>query len=200
MRRGVLLLMMSCILSVPAGAQHLHLGLEWGGTGSVYTHHDHQYTTLDGYHIDRHYYDNAFWTNGYVSLQASWAFSRRFHLALCTGYQGIQTGIRSIPVSLRATVYPGPDLNHKGVLWYLEGGSGFSENKLRHNAEFLRLGGGYRIPIGAGVRLKFLGAIQGSICTPSPYDEYDKIFVDDSHLEYSYRSSLAICLGMALEW
>ena len=68
------------------------------------------------------------------------------------------------------------------------------------NADFLRLGGGYRIPIGAGVRLKFLGAIQGSICTPSPYDEYDKIFVDDSHLEYSYRSSLAICLGMALEW
>lgn len=200
MKRGVLLFVLLGFLSVPAGAQRLHVGLEWGATGSVYTHHDHQYTTLDGYHIDRHYYDNAFWTNGYVSLQAAWAFSRRFHLALCTGYQGIQTGIRSIPLSLRATVYPGPDLNHRGVLWYLEGGSGFSEDKLKHNADFVRLGGGYRIPLGTGVRLKLLMSFQGSICQPMPYDDYDEVFVDESHLEYSYRTALAVSLGMALEW
>ncbi|MBO6082263.1 MAG: hypothetical protein J6P46_04480 [Bacteroidales bacterium] len=200
MKRGVLLFVLLGFLSVPAGAQRLHVGLEWGATGSVYTHHDHQYTTLDGYHIDRHYYDTAFWTNGYVSLQAAWAFSRRFHLALCTGYQGIQTGIRSIPLSLRATVYPGPDLNHRGVLWYLEGGSGFSEDKLKHNADFVRLGGGYRIPLGTGVRLKLLASFQGSICQPMPYDDYDEVFVDESHLEYSYRTALAVSLGMALEW
>ena len=60
MKRGVLILVLTCLPVLAAFAQsRLHWGVEWGMGGTVYTHHDYQYTTLEGHHIDHHYYDNA---------------------------------------------------------------------------------------------------------------------------------------------
>lgn len=199
MRLRLIILLLSSCLCLPLTAQRVTWSVEWGAAATVYTHHDFQYTTLEGYHIDSHFFNNQFHLNGqllaYIGLQTS----RRFNLAVGTGWQGLQNEIRCLPVSLRATLDLGtPDKN--GMLVFLEGGSGFSENLKRKEGDFLKIGTGYRIPLGYGIRLKFMGALQASICHPQLFDIYDNITVDDSHLEYSDRTSGAVVVSMALEF
>lgn len=194
--------LISCILLLFAltglHAQKLSCHLEWGMTGTVYSHHSSDYTTLEGYHMDPRYYDNIFHPHGFVSVQAGIRPVRRLRLDLCTGYYGLQYEVRSIPVGLRGTWHFGQDPDGKGMLGYAEAGVGFSEDLRGKNADYSRFGIGYRVPLGEGIFLKFLCSGQLSLTHPIPYDYFDDMYVDPSRLIRSERVSLGVSFSMAI--
>ena len=191
-------LIFSCLCCLSRG-QEITWSVEWGTAATFYTHHDYQYTTLDGHHIDEHYYDTQTHLHGLMTARVGIQASRRLNLSLGTGWQGLQREIRCMPVSLRATLDLG-DPQKNGMLTFLEGGIGITEDFKGKAGDFAKLGMGYRIPLGYGVQLRFLAALQASLCHPQLFDIYDNITVDDNHLEYSDRSAGAVVINMALEF
>ena len=192
--------MLSLVCTCPVQAQDLFSGIEWGINPTFYTHHDYQYTTLGGYHMDEHYFDNQLATSGYLAARAGFRFGSRYSLALTSGYMGVQAGIRIIPLGLYGSINLGERPENVGFLVYAEGGTGWSTDDWKHTAEYARSGLGYRIALGGGMLLKFQTGLQMSIAHPLPYDTYDERFVDPDHLEYSVRTALALNFGMALEF
>lgn len=166
---------------------------------TVYTHHDFQYTTLDGYHIDDHYYDTRSFLHGIMMARIGIQASRRLNLSLGSGWQGLQYETRCIPVSLRGTLdFGNPDKN--GFLTFLEGGIGLSENLKKKSGDFVKIGTGYRIPLGYGIQLRLMAALQASVCHPQLFDIYDNVVVDNDHLEYSDRTAGSIVFSMSLDF
>ena len=196
--RLFILLILSCLCRLTQ-AQEITWSVEWGTAATFYTHHDYQYTTLDGYHIDEHYYETQTHLHGLMTVRVGIQASRRLNLSVGTGWLGLQRGIRCLPVSLRGTLDMGdPDRN--GFMAFAEGGIGLSEKLEKKSGDFARIGTGYRIPLGYGVRLRFMAALQASVCHPQLFDIYDGIVVDDSHLEYSDRTAAALVVSMGLEF
>ena len=200
MQLRVLFILVSGLLSLPVTAQRITWGLEWGVAGTVFSHHDYQYTTLEGHHIDQHFNDTQFHVQGLMTARIGLQTSPRMNVSLGGGWQGLQYGIRCIPVSLRMTYVWSADPEGAGVATFLEGGIGIKENLKGKEGYFAKAGLSYRIPLGYGVRLCMNAAAQGSFCQPAIYDPYDLIYVDENHLEYSYRFSLAPVMSISLEF
>ncbi len=200
MRLRILFILVSGLLGLPVTAQRITWGLEWGIAGTVFSHHDYQYTTLEGHHIDQHFNDAQFHVQGLMTARIGLQTSRRLNVSLVSGWQGLQYEIRCIPVSLRVTYAMGADPEDAGISTFLEGGIGIKENLKGKEGYFAKTGLSYRIPLGYGTRLCMNAAAQGSFCQPAIYDPYDTIYVDESHLEYSYRFSLAPVVSISLEF
>ena len=178
-------------------AQKLTCHLEWGITGTVYNVHDLHYTTLQGYHMEPRYTESGLHANGFVGLQAGITAGKRLQFDFCTGYYGLQDGVRSIPVGLRGT-WHFRDRDMSGMLAFAEGGIGFSDENWKKNTDYVRAGTGYMLVLGAGVHLKLMLSGQLSLSHPIPYDPFDNIYVDPSRLTRSNRYSLGISVGTAL--
>ena len=200
MQLRLLFVLVSGMLSLPLTAQRITWGLEWGIAGTVFSHHDFQYTTLEGHHIDQHLNEGQFHVHGLMTARIGLQTGPRLNLSLISGWQGMQYEIRCIPVSLRMTYAFGTDPESAGISTFLEGGIGLKENLNGSNGTFAKTGFSYRIPLGYGFRLCMNAAAQATFCQPDIYDPYDLIYVDDGHLEYSYRFSLAPVVSMSLEF
>lgn len=197
-------LLLCLLLLLPAAsalhAQRLSWSVEWGFTGTFFSYHDLHYTTLEGYHMDPRFYDNDFHTNGFLGVQLGVGLSERLQLALCTGYYGMQYDIRSIPAGLRGTWAFGSMPDGRGVSGFLEAGIGFSDENGKKNADYARLGASYDLPLGAGVRLRFLAAGVVSLAHPVPYDPFDEQFVDPERVGRSNRLCVGLSVGTAISF
>lgn len=199
MKPKLLILCSLLFLAAPRmQAQRFSCNLEWGFSGTVYTFHSSHYTTVDGYHMDPRYYDNLFHTHGFVSLRTGIRAGRRLSVDFCTGYYGLQYELRSIPAGLRATWDFGKDPDGAGLLGYAEGGIGFSDETWEKNADYARIGAGWRVPLGEGISLKFLFSGQLSMAHPVPYDPFDDMYVDPARLSRSDRICMALSVSMAI--
>ena len=192
-----------CLLMLVTGlfsarAQQLTWNLEWGFTGTMYSVHDIHYTTQEGYHMDPRYIDASFHANGLVGFQAGIRANRRLQLDLCTGYYGIQQGIRSIPAGMRISWNFGKHPETGGITGFAEGGFGLSDASWKRRSEYARMGGGYRFLLGSGLFFKVFVSGQLSLAHPIPYDPFDDMFVDPSRLSRSNRFSAAFSVSAAI--
>ena len=147
-----------------------HFGVEWGMTGTSYTHRHGYYLTEDYYLAESTQAGYGLHLNGDLLLLAGWHPLPRAGVSLFAGTCGLMDDVQAFPVGLRIERLP--MTGERGSLLYLDGAYAWDRERTHKDGRFLRAGYGYRIPLGLGLRLDLRTALRVAWAHPDLYDKY----------------------------
>lgn len=206
MRRYILILLplLAAVLNAsaarPSSVPFFKYGLEWGTTGTLYTTMHQNYTAEEGYRVD----DNRdYWTyisNAFFLANIGFNITERLSLGVYSGYSGISTENRIIPLTGRASFYP-KGIASDGMVCFLDGGVGFKDIKNPSAVCMLgSLGSGYHLALSRSVSIDFLANLRYALDHPEIIDPDSGKAVPSGHIRRNNASYCSINFSIAINF
>lgn len=157
------------------------------------------FISMDGGRRDVKIMSGGAYSNGQILVSGGVNISPAFNLSLYTGYSGVYSRVRVVPVALRLSWFSGKDPMRNRWMAFLGAGAGFNNfSNLTDLSAEGKIGGGYRISLNRSVKLDFLLAFQEVFTHPRAYESDAGNYVPSERLRRNDAFISALTFGFAL--
>lgn len=175
-----------------------HIGLGWGGSGTVLTAHHYNYLDQSiGFRIDDSGTQFGFRPHGYAELSFVYDAGEHLTLAVAGGYEGLADGRCIVPFKARISYYLS-GIYSDGI--FLSGESGVPVRKRAGNAFLVQAGPGYRLALGGGCSMDFKLGVKMSYDHPKVWDPVEEEYISARNILRNNAWYYALTLGVSLEF
>ena len=201
MKRKLLFALLSVLtLCTPAAGSspvRVRFGVDWGYSPQVYQAYTATYcTTQLGYRVTDSGQGFDYYSNGYLLLGVGLEAGNHCAVYLKSGYMGLFKDFRVMPLLGEVQYcFRGKECDTPFVL--LSGGAALNEGNFHDRTLLASIGAGYRHHLSPYTTLDIVAKLQGSNCSPQPYDQFEGL-VPRSSIIYSNSHQFAFSLGVAL--
>lgn len=147
-------------------------GLEWGYSlsSTIYSHYN--FLAASGSRANITDSSINVDSNGYLDIYLGAKFLRKYSFTVLGGYHGLQSGRRSIVLSVRGSYYF-TDYQSDSFIVFLEGGRGVAETLQSKGIWLAKLGGSYQFHLSNWMNLIISMSFQATTDHPASY--YDTV-------------------------
>ena len=184
-------------LALQARTPRLEFGVEWGYCPALFYWNHLEYLTDDQYFIRSKGRDWTYTSNGMAIIYAGLDINSRAVIRLHAGYQGVDRGLRTIPVGLQAAYYFA-GTSSQGWLTFVGTSVGISMQSLPPSLT-LDIGAGYRFELGSRFYFDMKAAFRFSSAQPENiWDPITELLVTRPQMRVCDHYLGGISLSMAL--
>ena len=174
--------------------------MEWGYKANAFEWADYNFIADAGMLIHHFYSRPNFNSNAFILAGIGLRTGRRFTTSLLSGFEGVQSGRRIVPLTLREKFYLN-GYGNSGFCAYVDGGVGFAE--CFNNGVILaqKIGAGYSFDIGSGVGLNLMLSAQHVLDYPGQvFEEVMERFIYAPELTSCRKNILSFCMSIGLNF
>ena len=201
-RLSAILLALSISLSAYAGgggfAGRFHPGIEWGMSLTPTSFHHYNYLDESiGFRINDEGWDYHTKLNAFILGSAGFDVTRTFSIAFLSGWQGIESGIRIVPLITRLSFYLSGSEND-GMFVYTD--LGIALNRFDKKTNFSQIGGGYRLMLTPGYSLNMRISSRIVYDRPDVWDPTEEDYISERNIKRNDAWYCALNIGFSLEF
>ena len=195
MKRLILILLIILALPLSSEGRRVTFGCEWGSGVTYARYHVYNYLYESGRRHQGKEFESVWQINANFMVHAGYDISRRVNLSFYSGFEGISKGESVVPLTLRATVFPGGS-RQDGFLAYLDCGAGFDRGG--YHALLSRAGLGYRLCLTEVTNLDFLLSYRLAITHPELRDPDSWSPIDENRIAWNnlFINKVSFSIGL----
>ena len=197
-------IILAMILSLPAIAgggaflSRIHPGIDWGMSLTPASFHHYNYLDESiGFRINDEGWDYSTPLNAFVLGSVSFDVTRTFNIGILSGWQGVEHGIRIIPLITRFSFYLS-GIDNDSIFVFTD--LGLALNELKKKCNYAQIGGGYRLLLTPAYSLSFRMSGRVVYNRPDVWDPIEEDYISERNIKRNDAWYCALNIGFSLEF
>lgn len=173
-------------------------GLEWGGSATLFTSYHFNYICSEGYRLDVEGRDFVCYSNADILGTFGMNITDWLNFSVFSGFEGISSGRRIIPIGGRATFYS-KGYSGQGMMLRAGAGLGISASSRSFSTSFGLAGIGYHVPLSRSISLDFIFGYKVYLDTP-PVEDIEGGYVPERDIRKDIATYHALNFSIGLNF